>query len=392
MRTLHLRRLVRANDQAPIAAVRIAQGDVRSLPRLRVEPPAGAVHVAPARLGELRRVGDGPNGRPHLVMARPGRARPHQADLVPGEAVAVDAVDRAPDFALRDPIADVVLVDELGGQEGRRPRLAAAGVFLADPERLARRLDPRRRRVRVVFDLRQPGAEVMVSDGLHRGIQLRVFPQVVENFPVVVIVVRRLQLHAGIAAGVERRPQRVDDPLRVGPHFILPRRQPVDFQTVLMPRHVEEGDEPIGRILREAAGEPAGIAPRQAVEEHLRVSLAGLGHQPELVAPGLGMRQFLAGHRVRRLAAVGRVLSAADLHLQVLQGGAELGLEKEVEHFVALLRGIVDEVAGGGAGADAPNAFERPPRVAGVEHDGSLGEDDARGQQHGRGEDGENAA
>ncbi len=61
---------------------------------------------------------------------------------------------------------------------------------------------------------------------------------------------------------------------------------------------------------------------------------------------------------MRRLASAGRVLPAADLDLQVLEGGAETGLKKEVEHVAAVGLGVVVKQPGGGAGADCPDALE----------------------------------
>ena len=48
---------------------------------------------------------------------------------------------------------------------------------------------------------------------------------------------------------------------------------------------------------------------------------------------------------MRRLAAAGGVLSAADLDLQVLEAGAEVGLEEEVQYVAAVGFGIVEEQA-----------------------------------------------
>ena len=69
------------------------------------------------------------------------------------------------------------------------------------------------------------------------------------------------------------------------------------------------------------------VSPRQAVQDDLWVAFAGLGHEPELVAACLGISQFLAGHDMGRLAAAGGILTAADLHLEMLEPGAEFGLE-----------------------------------------------------------------
>ena len=65
---------------------------------------------------------------------------------------------------------------------------------------------------------------------------------------------------------------------------------------------------------------------------------------------------------MRRLAAASGVLPAADLDLEVLEGGSKLGPEKEVEHVAAVGLGIVVEQPGGCA-ALIPDTLERPASV-----------------------------
>ena len=103
------------------------------------------------------------------------------------------------------------------------------------------------------------------------------------------------------------------------------------------------------------------ISPWQAVEDDLRIAFAGLGHEPELVAARLGISQFLAGDDMGGLAAAGGVLAAADLHLEMLEPGAEFGLEQKVQDLAALRLGVVREQPRGGARADGADALEHAP-------------------------------
>ena len=94
----------------PVAGLRIAQGDVAALPgRASIWPQA--VDIDPARLGELGRVSDRPNGRPDGVVAAPGCVGLHGAGVAPDDLV-VDRIDGAPDLELRDAVAGVELVHE----------------------------------------------------------------------------------------------------------------------------------------------------------------------------------------------------------------------------------------------------------------------------------------
>src|SRR5208282_1909291 len=114
-----------------------------------------------------------------------------------------------------------------------------------------------------------------------------------------------------------------------GAILILGGGDPVELKPVLLSRHLQEGGEPVGRVLREAVLDPARVGPWEAVEDDVRVALAGLGHEPELVAARLRARELVARQDVAGLAAAGGVLAAADLDLEVLEARAELGGEKE---------------------------------------------------------------
>jgi len=68
-----------------------------------------------------------------------------------------------------------------------------------------------------------------------------------------------------------------------------------------------------------------------------------------------------AGHRMGGLPAAGRVLTAAKFHLEMLETGAEFGLEQEVENLAALGLGIVRKQPRGGPRADRADALEHAP-------------------------------
>ncbi len=71
------------DDDAIVAAgVRASQTDVAAAV---FQQSAGAIEVPPARLCKLGRVGHRPNGRPDLVMARPGRGGLHRRGTGPGQ-------------------------------------------------------------------------------------------------------------------------------------------------------------------------------------------------------------------------------------------------------------------------------------------------------------------
>ena len=69
------------------------------------------------------------------------------------------------------------------------------------------------------------------------------------------------------------------------------------------------------------------------------------------------------------LAAAGGVLAAADLDLEMLEAGAELGGEEEVEHLAPLGLGVVGQQARRGPRADGPDAFKDPARRSPVDLD-----------------------
>ena len=104
-----------------------------------------------------------------------------------------------------------------------------------------------------------------------------------------------------------------------------------------------------------------------------RVALLRLAHQPPFVAAleilGPRMLELLARPRMARLGALGRVDVAADFHLQMMQRGAEVRLEEEVEHLAALRLGIVEQQPRAGPRAQAADAFEGPARGSPVEGD-----------------------
>ena len=131
------------DDQRPVAGLRIAQGDVAAAPGLRVELAAGRVDVDPARLGELRGVGDRPDGGPDGVVAAPGRVGLHGAGVGPDDLV-VDRIDGAPDLELRDAVAGVELVHQAGHVERTLVAPLAAGLapFLAGPQAACRSVWP----------------------------------------------------------------------------------------------------------------------------------------------------------------------------------------------------------------------------------------------------------
>ena len=79
------------------------------------------------------------------------------------------------------------------------------------------------------------------------------------------------------------------------------------------------------------------------------------------------MGQLLAGEGVRWLAAAGRVLAAADLHLQMLEAGAEIGLEEEVQHVAAIRFGIIEQQPRRRPGTHGPKAFKGPSRVGALQ-------------------------
>ncbi len=123
-------------------------------------------------------------------------------------------------------------------------------------------------------------------------------------------------------------------------------------------RGLEKRHEPLGRLLREPVPDPLRIGPGQAVENHPRVALAGLGHEPELVAAGLGVRQLLASDRVGGFAAASGILATADLDLQMLEAGAEARLEEIIEDLAALRFRVVGKQPRGRARTDGPDTLE----------------------------------
>ena len=86
---------------------------------------------------------------------------------------------------------------------------------------------------------------------------------------------------------------------------------------------------------------PSRCAPCEAVENHIRIPLLRLLHQPPLVAAPVVL--VVAGAHVARLGAVGRVHVAADLDFEMLERGPEVRLEKEVEDLAALGFRVIDE-------------------------------------------------
>ena len=85
---------------------------------------------------------------------------------------------------------------------------------------------------------------------------------------------------------------------------------------------------------------------------------------------------------VAGLGAVGGVGVAADLDLAVVEGRAEVGLEKEVEDLTALGLGVVDEQPRRGAGGQRADALEGAAGGGGVEDDlGARAADGGQGQR-----------
>ena len=72
--------------------------------------------------------------------------------------------------------------------------------------------------------------------------------------------------------------------------------------------------------------------PAQAVQLDVGVALLGLHHEPPLVAAAVV--EVVGGVHVRGLRAVGGLSVAANLHLEDVQGGAEVGLEQVVQNLM----------------------------------------------------------
>ena len=188
------------DDDRPIARLGIAQGHMAAAPGVRVDLPASAIDIDPARLGKLRGVGDRPDRRPDRVMPAPRRVGLHGAGVGPDDLV-VDRVNGTPDLELGDAIARVELVHQPGQVERAfvAPLPAGLAPFLARPERLAGSLGFLRG-VAAAFlvDLpRLAAIHVMVADRADQAVQLGVLFQRIEDLPELAVVVRCLEFHLG---------------------------------------------------------------------------------------------------------------------------------------------------------------------------------------------------
>lgn len=136
--------------------------------------------------------------------------------------------------------------------------------------------------------------DVVVADRIDRVAIGRILLELVEHGPVLLVAIGGLNLDRSKALAIQRRADAIDDPVAVGAVLVLCGCDPVDFHPALRASYFEKSYEPIGCVLREPPADPARVAPRQAVQNHARITVAGLSHQPEFVSAGLGVRQLVA--------------------------------------------------------------------------------------------------
>jgi hypothetical protein len=179
-------------------------------------------------------------------------------------------------------------------------------------------------------------AGVVGADDLDGVVEGGVGGHVVGDAPAAVVPD---DLDGGVPGRVERRAQ-LDVPVDVVAAFV-PAAEVVDGQAVLLGA-AEPGDQIVDGVGGpEAAADPAGGGPGEAVQ--LDVGVAGLGllHQPELV-PGVavdGAPAVFDG----RLGAVGGIGVPTDLGLEELQVRAVVGLEQVVQDLALLGGRVVGE-------------------------------------------------
>ena len=273
-------------------------------------------------------------------MARPGRVGSNGATIGKRERVIVRR-DQIADDGFGDPAVDVVAIIELCQIARALPTGTPAGMVLAGPEELARLSGGRG----------ALGTGIMVSEGVNGAVQLGVSGEFFGEPPSKAIVGRDPDPRQ--AAAVKRLPQQLD-PRHVVP-VLVPYPAEIDVETVIFLCALNEAGDEVGIVLGEEflavprppllrgdkqvgiagvgkilVADPVGRPPLQDVEKDLGIAFFRLPHQPPLIAAvevfGLRMLELFPGPCVTRLAPLGRIHVAADLHLEMLQPAPKFGL------------------------------------------------------------------